>query len=159
MFHHSGHADKVPGMDNVPSLADIVGIPPERYTHSPLQPLDHYHEMFSFDIGLVPLNDIPFNRAKSNLKGLEYACSGIPFVAQGLQEYEALAASGVGRVAYTADDWRRHVTDLLDWSTRKREARENQRIVAEQWSIMARESEWQAVAAELGALRGELVAG
>lgn len=142
MFHHSGHATRVPGQDDVPSLANIVGIPAERYTHSPLRPMDDYHTMFTFDIGIAPLNDIPFNRAKSNLKGLEYACAGVPFVASGLPEYRRLVESGVGRVADTAGEWRQQLTELLDYRTRKREAAENRRIVTNQWSIMARESEW-----------------
>lgn len=145
MFHHAGHADRVPGQDNVPSLAELVGIPPERVTTSPLRPLDEYHQMFSFDIGLVPLTDIPFNHAKSNLKGLEYSCAGVPFIAQGLPEYEYLHNTGVGRVAYTSDDWVRHCTKLLDYGTRKREARTNQVIVAREHSIMAREDEWISV--------------
>jgi hypothetical protein len=145
MFHHSGHAEQVVGQDRVPPIWELAGIPQERVTTSPLRSLAEYHEMFTFDIGVIPLSDIPFNHAKSNLKGLEYACSGIPFVASSLPEYEHLHATGVGRVAHTPDDWWREMTALLDYNTRKREAAVNARIVREQHSIMARETEWQSL--------------
>lgn len=143
MFHHSGHADKVPGADNVPSFAEVVGIDPSRVTTTPLKTMDHYHELFTFDIGLIPLNDIPFNHAKSFLKGVEYSISGIPFVAQGLPEYEYLTSLGVGRVAYEPEDWVRHLTALLDFRTRKRDARINRDNVLRDHTIMAREPDWR----------------
>lgn len=139
MFHHSGHTD------HAQSMTDLAGVPPERLTTSSLQTIDHYHEMFSFDIGLVPLNDIPFNHAKSSLKGLEYSCAGIPFVAQALPEYDLLASQGVGRVATTPEDWVRELTALLDFSTRKKEARVNRERVVKDHSIMAREQDWRDV--------------
>ena len=65
------------------------------------------------DVGIVPLDDSPFNRAKSYLKGLEYAARGIPFVASPLPEYEELADDGIGRIARTPGDWRRHLVELV----------------------------------------------
>lgn len=143
MFHHSGHAEKVPGNDNVPSFAELVGIDTSRVTTSPLTTIDQYHELFTFDVGLIPLNDIPFNHAKSHLKGLEYAASGIPFIAQGLPEYEYLNQCGVGRIAYTPDDWYAHATALLDYRTRKRDSRINMDNVKRDHTIMAREQDWR----------------
>ena len=129
-----------------PYLADVVGLPDERVTYTPQVPIDQYQQLFQwFDIGLVPLSDIPFNHAKSCIKGLEYASAGIPFVAAATPEYEYLASTGVGRVARTPEDWVRNLTELLDYRTRKREAAENRRIVQELHSIQAREPEWQAL--------------
>ena len=143
MFHHSGHAESVPGAPSVPSFAEVVGINPARVTTSPLKTMDRYHELFNFDIGLIPLNNIPFNHAKSFLKGLEYSISGIPFVAQGLPEYEHLAMLGVGRIAYEPEDWIRHMTQLIDFRTRKRDARINRDNVLRDHTIMVRETEWR----------------
>lgn len=143
MFHHSGHADKVPGAGRVPSFAELVGIPEERITTTPLQTIDKYHELFTFDVGLIPLNDIPFNHAKSHLKGLEYSAAGIPFIAQGLPEYEYLRDAGVGRVAHTPDEWWQHATELLEYENRKRDARVNRERVLRSHTIMAREQEWR----------------
>lgn len=85
----------------------------------------------------------------SHLKGLEYSASGIPFVASALPEYEYLAGCGVGRVAYDSDGWVQHLEALLDYRTRKRDARINLENVRRDHSIMARETEWQAVVSEL----------
>ena len=139
LFQHSGH---------VPSQGDFAeqsGINPERLRTLPMQPMNRYQLLFQMDIGLVPLNDIPFNRAKSFIKGLEYAASGIPFVAQGLPEYELLATDGVGRVAYTPEGWVSQVSDLLDYKTRKRVAAENYRLLGERHTIKQREDEWRQV--------------
>lgn len=48
-------------------------------------------QVADLDVGLVPLADNAFNRAKSWLKGMEYAALGVPFVASPRAEYERLA--------------------------------------------------------------------
>jgi Glycosyl transferases group 1 len=65
------------------------------------------------DVGIVPLADTPFCRAKSALKGLEYAARGVPFVASALPEYELLARENFALIARTPAEWRRHLTDLI----------------------------------------------
>jgi hypothetical protein len=102
----------------------------------------YFAKSFCFDIGIVPLNDIPFNHAKSSIKGLEYASSGIPFVAQGLPEYQRLADMGVGRVANTPDEWRTHMTELLAFKTRKRDAAMNLAMLKRYHSVQAEAHEW-----------------
>lgn len=121
MFHHAGH------MPDRQSFAELSGLDTSRITTSPMRPLNEYfwHSFSDFDIGLVPLNDIPFNHAKSSLKGMEYVGSGIPFVAQGLPEYAEVAANGVGRIANTPDEWVTHLTELLSFKARKRDAAVN----------------------------------
>lgn len=125
-----------------PRFADRAGIPLERMLLSSMRPLPSYHEMLQFDIGLVPLNDIPFNHAKSAIKGLEYAAAGIPFVAQALPEYERIHDMGVGRVATTPEDWVRELTALLDYKTRKREARWNRELVMRDHTIRNTAHDW-----------------
>jgi hypothetical protein len=71
------------------------------------------------------LNDIPFNHAKSFIKGLEYAAAGIPFVSSFSPEYEYLAEHGVGRVAKTQDEWVYHLDELNRKITRIEEVEEN----------------------------------
>lgn len=143
MFHHSGHTDVLPGTkEPVQSFAEVAGVPRERITYSELKPLNEYYSMFTFDIGLVPLKDIPFNHAKSTLKGLEYSASNIPFVAQSLPEYQRLSDLGVGRVANSPDEWVAQVEALLDFKIREREARLNRERVIREHSIYARAQEW-----------------
>jgi hypothetical protein len=141
-FHHSGHIDNL----NV-DARDLFGISDDtKFTHEPRKPVTRYPEMFrKIDIGLVPLNDIPFNHAKSTIKGLEYVASGIPFVSSYSPEYELLSKDGVGRVAYNQEDWSRHLEELLNPSVRKSEATENYRIVKEKHSMDARAKEWDEV--------------
>lgn len=141
MFHHSGSDS-----DSVLRFGDIAGIPPERMTYLDGVPMHMYPTLLTkFDIGLVPLNDIPFNHAKSNIKGLEYASSGIPFVASGLPEYNELCSDGVGRVANTPEEWVSHLTELLSVKVRKKEAAQQRVAVAERHSIYARASKWREV--------------
>lgn len=135
MFHHAGHTDVAA------KIEDITGINPHRVTRSPLVPITHYAAGLQFDIGLVPLNDIPFNHAKSNIKGLEYAATGIPFIATGIGEYRVLHESGIGNIAMTTDDWVNHATRLLDIKQRKQEAK-RQYALLKDWTIEARAQEW-----------------
>ena len=144
MFHHAGHSP------DSPSFAHITGIPDWRVTTTPIVPIHDYADNLLFDIGIVPLNDIPFNHAKSNIKGLEYAASGIPFVASPLPEYRELSSSGVGLLADTPGLWRSQLETLLDYKTRKKTAAIGHNIVLHEWAIEAREKEWQDVFALAG---------
>ena len=139
MFHHAGHMP-----DTIP-FWEAAGVARERMILSPMRTLPEYSHMMDFDIGLVFLSNIPFNEAKSTIKGLEYAASGIPFVAQDLPEYRRLSDLGVGRVAGTGEEWKRQLSSLLDFKTRKREAAVNYARVREEHSIQARAREWAEV--------------
>jgi len=138
-FHHAGH------QDNTPSFAEVTGIAARRVMTSPLTPINDYASGFKFDVGIVPLNDIPFNHAKSNIKGLEYMAAGIPFIASDLPEYRVLHESGVGVLATTADEWREAASRFLDYKTRKQAAGAGWATVSKDWSIEARAKEWNTV--------------
>jgi hypothetical protein len=144
MFHHAGH------MPNAPSFSEAAGIPEDRMLLSPMKPLNEYAQMLDFDIGLVLLSDIPFNQAKSALKGMEYAAAGIPFVAYATEEYKWLAEQGVGRVASTPEEWKRNIEELLDYKTRKREAAIGHQIIMKTQTIQNRAAEWNSIFASLG---------
>lgn len=139
MFHHSGH------VDGHPSFADVTGVNPDRVTTLPLVTLDAYHLLFDpIDIGIVPLTVNDFNAAKSNIKGLEYAANGIPFIAAGTPEYRLLEESGVGATASTVDQWVGGLTALLDYKVRRKAAAVNLSVVEKKWTIGARADEWKA---------------
>lgn len=80
-------------------------------------PIEAYASLLSgFDIGIAPLVDDRFNRAKSDLKVLEYAAVGIPVIAS--PRY----ADTPARIAHNAKDWRRHLRQLIaDPDTRAEE--------------------------------------
>jgi hypothetical protein len=139
MFHHSGHHP------DAPLAADLIGVPHHRASIYKMLPMRKLAHLMCFDIGLVPLNDVPFNHAKSNLKGLEYAASGIPFVAQALPEYRYLEASGVGVTASSDDEWVAQVTRLLDHTERRKDARRNYDALMDQWTYLHFKDEWTAV--------------
>ena len=143
-FHHAGHDPEAP------SFAEVVGIDPKRVTTSPIVPIHEYANHLRFDIGIVPLTDIPFNHAKSNIKGLEMVAAGIPFVASDLPEYRLLHEDGVGLLATTPDEWAAQVASLLPLSHRNREAARQRAIVSQRWSIEARAEEWRAVFSSTG---------
>jgi len=134
--HHSGH---IPGDGR--HFGARVGV--RRVSTTPMCLVKDYPErMFDMNIGLVPLNRVPFSEAKSNLKGLEYAAKGIPFVATPTEEYRILYGSGVGRLAETPDEWRDHVTELLDPDVRREEGERIRRIVEAEWNIKDRGQQW-----------------
>lgn len=143
MFHHSGV------LDEDDTVATRLGIPPERFTFTPMLPLNLYPQnLLHFDIGLVPLAPIPFNEAKSTIKGLEYAAAGIPFVASATSEYERLAQHGIGRVARKRTQWIAHLVTLLDRQVRRQEAAIQRERLATH-TILARAQQWRSAVESL----------
>lgn len=119
-FHHSGHTN------NAPFAHEQLGLDPKICSVEGMRPILGYPKMFEkIDIGIVPLNDVPFNHAKSYIKGLEYAAAGVPFVASATPEYSILAKGGVGRVAESSEDWERHISELADPKVRAADAARN----------------------------------
>jgi len=136
-FHHSGH---IPG---APIAANLLGIVSKPSTVQPMVPITKLPELFTnIDIGIVPLNNIEFNYAKSYLKGLEYVAAGIPFVSSYSPEYKFLADCGVGRIANSDSEWVAHLDKLQEFAVRDDEAKINQEIVVEQFSIRSKTQEW-----------------
>ena len=134
--HHAGH---IPGDPR--HFAIRAGL--TRVDTGTMQSISNVPKMMDkFHVGLVPLAPGAFNEAKSYLKGLEYAAAGIPFIATPTEEYKALAAAGVGRLASTPDEWRDHATALLDPSTRIAEAEQNRAIVKERFDIAGMGEAW-----------------
>lgn len=134
--HHVGH---------IPNDADHFGVRAglKRVQTTPMQLIPNVPAaLHNFHVGLVPLTRNPFNEAKSYLKGLEYAASGIPFIATPTEEYRILARAGVGRLAEGPDEWRDHATELLDPDVRRAEAERNLQIVRDQFDISVRGEEW-----------------
>lgn len=138
-FHHAGHIKEL-----TYTAKDLLGLNNDtKFTHEPRRILSQYPKMFKkIDIGLVPLNNLPFNHAKSTIKGLEYAASGIPFIASWSPEYEYLADDGVGRVARNEEEWLHHLNELLDPKIRKEDSDRNYQIVKDRHSMNARSQAW-----------------
>lgn len=86
----------------------------------------------AFDVGIAPLADTRFNRAKSWLKPLEYSALGVAWVASSLPEYQLLADRGAGQLAASPAGWREHLARLLeDDGERADQAEANRAAVAD----------------------------
>ncbi len=111
-----------------PTFHKEIGIKPEVMAYTrPLMPHDQLVQHgFDYDIGIVPLNMVPFNEAKSWIKGLEYAAAGVPFIASPTSEYVRFQEEyGVGRIAAKPKDWLAHLEELRDPDVRQEEADRN----------------------------------
>jgi len=139
--HHSGH------VDSAVWFADRVGIPRDKVSKTPMHHPQKYAKLsFQFDIGLAPLNDIPFNWAKSWIKGIEYASAGIPFVASDVGEYRRLKDEyGIGRLASTKEEWTEHLEELCHIGVRSKEAKEQLEIVKNELDVKNMASTWSNV--------------
>lgn len=137
-FHHSGVM-----LDRPNWIAETMGIDESRLSKYTGARPQYYGNIFMpIDIGIVPLTNNQFNEAKSNLKGLEYALSGIPFVASETEEYRWLYESGAGRLAKSSKDWIKHLKQLIDPEVRSEERQKNYKVAAEKFNIFMVKYKW-----------------
>jgi len=90
-----------------------LGIDSERYHHIPgveFEDLRGY--VATFDIGLAPIADTPFNHSRSNIKVKEYAAFGIPWLASPIGPYADLGGDEGGRLV-PHDRWYEEVERLV----------------------------------------------
>lgn len=101
-----------------------------RYRCEEALPLEQLTQRIAdFDLGLVPLADIPFNRGRSNVKAREYAAAGVPWLASPVGSYAGLGSEQGGRLV--ADlDW----FDALDVLVRSRRDRRKLSKAAKAWA-------------------------
>jgi hypothetical protein len=93
------------------ATARVLGIPASHAVWRPWTSIEDYPEaVAALDVGIAPLMDSAFNRAKTALKGLEYAALGVPFVHSPLPEYIWL---GAGVPAHNPRVWERELKRLL----------------------------------------------
>lgn len=131
------------GASSFKNMRDIIEIPESRYSeHGTLAPNHYGALMDSLDIGLVPLQNNTFNEAKSFLKGLEYAISGVPFIASPTYEYRYLNKQGVGLIAKRRGDWEKQLESLLNPKIYKSYSEAGYDIVMERHTYKQRTKEW-----------------
>lgn len=76
-----------------------------------------------FDIGLAPVINTTFNRAKSDLKPLEYGARGVPYVASAIAPYMRLHRETEGQGGFIARDtreWVAGISRLVEDTTERR---------------------------------------
>jgi glycosyltransferase involved in cell wall biosynthesis len=109
-MHHSGN------LLSSPTFASKVGLEEDEVTTSPRVMARDYPSLLTFEAGIVPLRNTPFNWAKSDIKGLEYAAAGIPFIASSSPAYLKLKED-FGGAMFTAaapKDWIKYIKKLTD---------------------------------------------
>ncbi|MGB2710921.1 MAG: hypothetical protein WBC33_05335 [Conexibacter sp.] len=88
----------------VMSIGLGLGLPAERYEHIPLvEYADLARTLSRCDIGIAPIVDIPWNRARSNVKLKEYASGGLPWLASPVGPYAAMGEQQGGRLVPDGD--------------------------------------------------------
>ncbi|MDQ3809755.1 MAG: glycosyltransferase, partial [Chloroflexota bacterium] len=100
----------------------------------PWRPDEHLADIASFDIGLVPLHDSPFEQAKFPFKLLQYLALGIPTVSARLGVAARVIRSAEnGLLAGSPEEWHAALTHLItDARLRRRLAEAGRDTVASQ---------------------------
>jgi glycosyltransferase involved in cell wall biosynthesis len=99
---------------NVVTFGVKLGLRSDRYTHVPFVPLHALtSQVTRFDIGIAPLADIPFNRARSDVKLKEYAAAGVPWLASPIGPYAGLGEQQGGRLV-SDDRWHEELVRLIE---------------------------------------------
>jgi len=90
-------------------------IPPPRAVRRDYPRFVRFAEDLPIDIGIAPLENNPFNRAKSDLKFQEYAALGVPGVYADLEPYAKRVRPGVtGLLAEGLSEWVEHLSRLVE---------------------------------------------
>lgn len=91
-----------------------LDIPHPRYER---RPVVQYTELGShiagFDIGIAPIVDIPFNRARSRVKVKEYAGAGVPWLASPIGPYVGIGEREGGRLV-PDEAWPEAIAHLIE---------------------------------------------
>lgn len=125
-FAHHGHFG-----EPYKSAGELMGLKPEQMLEPwGMQPVTQYPLLFSeMSLGVVPLNDIPFNHAKSAIKGYEYVAGGMPYLAQATPEYQWFDRESACR---KPKHWIARLNRLADPDFRKAEWERQYALVKEQ---------------------------
>lgn len=137
-FHVVGDAEPV---------AQALNLDPSRVTGTGWLPFEEYHAALrEIDLGLVPLVDSRFNRAKSHLKALEFSAAGALVITSPLPEQVHLAQKVPTGVAHTEQEWENVMVgaSALGEYVTERVAQDRAECVRStaQWAYANRAGEW-----------------
>ena len=101
--------------------------------------VDYPTALAALTVGMVPLQRSRFNAAKSALKLMEMTAVGVPVVAAKTPDNERMHAHGIGLLASSPSDWRKHLGLLMtDEDARVELAAKGRAVMAaftyEQWA-------------------------
>lgn len=125
-WHHTGHIPHA----GYPKFHSELGIAESDVTYFPFQNPQSLMAGINFDVGIVPLVNIPFNHAKSYVKGIEYAAANVPFVASWSPQYQQLSEEhGIGVVVSKASEYVSELKKFCDFDYRQEVAEANRNAV------------------------------
>lgn len=116
---------------------------PERYRHDGFVPFFELPARVSgFDVGIAPLADTTFNRARSDIKLKEYAAAGVPWLASPVGPYVGLGEQQGGRLV--ADDgWFEALDHLVTHDRERRRLARRAEKWAKSQTIAAIAARWE----------------
>jgi glycosyltransferase involved in cell wall biosynthesis len=129
------------------SVGVNLRLPLDRYDH--LYRLQYYElaeQVATWDVGIAPLADIAFNRARSNVKLKEYAAAGVPWLASPIGPYAGFGEKQGGRLV-PDDGWYEALERLVVKEKERRKLAKRGRKWAATQTVTANLDAWE------GALR------
>lgn len=130
----------------ITSIGLGLGLGHERYEH--IQMLRWMTELApaiaAFDIGIAPLADIPFSRARSNIKVKEYASVGVPWLASPVGPYIGLGEREGGRLV-DPGEWFDSIVTLMGDARARRKLSKRARKWAQNEAIGRNAHRWLTV--------------
>jgi glycosyltransferase involved in cell wall biosynthesis len=126
-----------------------VGLPldlrSDRYDPWPITAYGRLPELMShFDIGIAPLIDTPFNRARSNVKLKEYAGVGVPWLASPIGPYIGMGPEQGGRLV-PDDRWYEEIDALVRDADERRRLAQRARAWVRSEYIEVHVKAWESV--------------
>lgn len=120
-----------------------------RYIHEPPVQFDRLTQRLAdFDLGIVPLADIPFCRGRSNVKAREYAAAGVPWLASPVGSYGHLGREE-GGVLVDDGDWRDALDELIGSRRERGRLAKNAKAWAKRETIGNMAGVWEETFAEV----------
>lgn len=127
----------------IETLGVPLGLRHERYRHvNRLDFFDLPPHLATYDIGLAPIADIPFNRARSNIKVKEYAALGRPWLASPVGPYATLGEKQGGRLV-PDDGWAAALGRLVEKPRERRKLAKQARKWGRTQSVSANAELWE----------------
>lgn len=131
----------------------------DRYTRIPTVPFEELgRRLTDLDVGIAPIVDSAFNRARSSIKVKEYAAAGVAWLASPVGPYQGLGEQQGGRLV--ADDaWAQEIDQLIDKRRLRRKLAKRARNWARGQTLEQNLERWEAALAEAieraGSRRGD----
>jgi glycosyltransferase involved in cell wall biosynthesis len=125
-----------------------LGLRSERYTRIPTVAFEALGtQLTDLDIGIAPIADNAFNRARSNIKVKEYAAAGVPWLASPVGPYAGMGEQQGGRLV--ADDaWAQEIGQLIEKRRLRRKLAKRARRWAREQTLERNLEKWEDVLAE-----------